>query len=177
MSVGVAGFERLLKTGGGASALLEWIHSLGVPIQSRSVEFVLLCLQRHLGVIYGVVSLDELDFVGGGAVDELEKAVRGNGSAKEKLFFFHNWLLASLPAEVLQFLGPWTLADTEHLLCEMRRSREAYEIVCSLGREGEVFEREGATERRARRVSVLLTIRARRPVFFPLPALDEYHQQ
>ena len=177
MSVGFAGFERLLQNGGGGDALLEWISSLGVPIQSRSVEFVLLCLQRHLGVIYGVASLDKLDFVGGGAVDELGKAVGGTGSATQKLIFFHNWFLASLPEEVLQFLGPWTLADTEHLLCEMRRSREAYEIVCSSGRDGEVFEREGACERRVRRVRALLTIRAHRPLFFPLPALGKSHQQ
>ena len=172
VSSGVAGFEYLLKNGGGAAALLDWIHSLGVPTQSRSVEFVLLLLQRHLAVIYGVVSLDGLDFVGGGAVDELEMVVRGIGSATEKMTFFHNWLLARLPMEVLQILGPWTLADTEHFLCEARRSREAYQIVCGLGRQGEVFEREGAGERNEGRVSALLAIRARRRLFFPLPALD-----
>ena len=32
---------------------------------------------------------------------------------------------AAIPAWVKELLGPWTLADTEHVLCELRRSTNA----------------------------------------------------
>ena len=71
MFVGFTGFERLLKTEESGDALLGWMSSLEVTINSRPVKFVLVWLQRHLGVIYGIASLDKLDFVGGAAVDQL----------------------------------------------------------------------------------------------------------
>ena len=54
-----------------------------MPLGPR-VEFVLLCLQRHLGIVYGVVSLHSLDFVGGGAVDNLNDLVSEAGTTKDK---------------------------------------------------------------------------------------------
>ena len=42
--------------------LSETLSTLKMPLGPR-VEFVLLCLQRHLGIVYGVVSLDSLDLV------------------------------------------------------------------------------------------------------------------
>ena len=71
MFVGFTGFERLLKTEESGDAWLGWMSSLEVTINSRPVKFVLVWLQRHLGVIHGIASLDKLDFVGGAAVDQL----------------------------------------------------------------------------------------------------------
>lgn len=75
--------------------LSETLSTLKMPLGPR-VEFVLLCLQRHLGIVYGVVSLDSLDFVGGGAVDNLKDLVSEAGTTKDKLRFFHDWSVARL---------------------------------------------------------------------------------
>ena len=63
-----------------------------MPLGPR-VEFVLLCLQRHLGIVYGVVSLHSLDFVGGGAVDSLNDLVSEAGTTKDKLVTYNSFTI------------------------------------------------------------------------------------
>ena len=155
-----------------AIRVLQWLRDLGVPVEGPRVEFVLLCLQRHLGIVHGVVSLDSLDFVGGGAVDNLNDLVSGAGTTKDKLRFFHDWFVARLSPDIVDVLGPWSLADTEHMLCEMRRSKEAYDLVRDLVSTEDVHIREGAAERQAARLRVLVTLRSNAPQFFPLASLE-----
>ena len=171
-SSGVAGFQQLRGQGFCQSRVLQWLRDLGLPLESPRVEFVLLCLQRHLGIVYGVVSLDSLDFVGGGAVDPLNDLVSGAGTTKDKLRFFHDWFVARLSPDIVDVLGPWSLADTEHMLCEMRRSKEAYDLVRDLVSTEDVHIREGAAERQAARLRVLVTLRSNAPRFFPLASLE-----
>ena len=52
----MAGFQQLRGQGFCHRRVLQWLRDLGVPLESPRVEFVLLCLQRHLGIVYGVVS-------------------------------------------------------------------------------------------------------------------------
>ena len=52
----MAGFQQLRGQGFCHRRVLQWLRDLGVPLESPRVEFVLLCLQKHLGIVYGVVS-------------------------------------------------------------------------------------------------------------------------
>ena len=61
--------------------------------------------------------------------------------------------------------GPWTLADTEHALCEQRRTSEGFDAEAG-GAGG--ADGEGRAQRRMVRLQFLALARAQQPGLFPI---------